>query len=731
MARFTFGAGNARKLLRLPLYALGFAATLVVPRTAELWVVGSGIGLGEGALPLYRAARARLGETTRVVWLATTDAELAEARGLGFDAELKRGWRGFRLTLRARVIVVTHGFGDVNRYATRGGFVVQLWHGIPLKRLHLDSPATLRVSFLPDHRVVRALVARAYRMAGRGIGLFPVASELVAARIASAFGVPRDRIVVTGDPRDDLLVEPRSTPCSTTAAPAPSSTPRPGATAPPTRSPRPPSSGERSPPGSTLATPSSTFGPTRSARATTRAARRAATASGCSAPTVVRDVNTVLPEIDVLLTDYSSIAFDYALLGRPIVFIAADLEHYAKRRGLYDGYREFSGGRYVTSWDAALARLEEALAGDEAALAHSTWLRDEYVDVDAGIDPGRGATERVLDEIAARLGGRAAPTVPTKPRPAVALESAAGSTVRLRIAGTVPAARLEGRRARVDGVLTRDGADTLATFELLAERWGSPGLALPSDSYRLLLETGTGWSSRTATAAPSDPALNNTAVNNTAATLEHLRFRATVAAEAGGLVVRVAPPLAADERGAAAQRRLEKQYRRARPEPEDAVFLEKLLRAVGILQSTRDRPCARRTQAGHPSLLERRRRVDRGSGGCRADRRGNPRVVARARGGPGARRERLAAQAVPPARPPEGAADLARHDAQATRPRPERAASAPASPCGANATGGMPCSRRTRTPRRSSARPTRCASRSGRRATRATTCCTTRSGLLA
>src|SRR5688572_6769431 len=128
MARFTFGAGNARKLLRLPLYALGFAATLVVPRTAKLWVVGSGIGLGEGALPLYRAARERLGETTRVVWLATTDAELTEARGLGFDAERKRGWRGFRLTLRARVIVVTHGFGDVNRYATRGGFVVQLWH---------------------------------------------------------------------------------------------------------------------------------------------------------------------------------------------------------------------------------------------------------------------------------------------------------------------------------------------------------------------------------------------------------------------------------------------------------------------------------------------------------------------------------------------------------------------------------------------------------------------------
>ena len=217
MARFTFGAGNLRKLLRLPLYALGALTTLVVPRTRRLWVFGSGIGVGEGALPLYRAAQKRLSADTRpadtrLVWLATTEAELTEARALGLDAERKTGWRGFRLTLRAQVLVVTHGFGDVNRYATRGGFVVQLWHGIPLKRLHLDSPAALRVSFLPNHRVVRAVVARGYRLAGRGIGLFPVASELVAARIASAFGIPRDRIVVTGDPRDDTLTAPRTSP---------------------------------------------------------------------------------------------------------------------------------------------------------------------------------------------------------------------------------------------------------------------------------------------------------------------------------------------------------------------------------------------------------------------------------------------------------------------------------------------------------------------------------------
>ncbi|GMA91996.1 hypothetical protein GCM10025869_25250 [Homoserinibacter gongjuensis] len=295
-ATFTFGAGNARKLLRLPLYALGAIAALLVPRTSKLWAFGCGIGLGEGALPLYRIARERLDDEVRLVWLASTDAELGEARSRGLDAVAKHSWRGFWLTLRARVLVVTHGYGDVNRYATAGAFVVQLWHGIPLKKLHLDSPATLRIRGVPDHRYVRALLARAYRFAGRGIDLFPVASELVAPRIATAFGVPLERIPALGDIRDDALLgrDPAEVRADarmlladaaspSTTRPAWCSTRPPGATGPPTPARRRARSGTSSPAGSRRATPCCSCAPTRWDSATTPRARRCRRASGCSA----------------------------------------------------------------------------------------------------------------------------------------------------------------------------------------------------------------------------------------------------------------------------------------------------------------------------------------------------------------------------------------------------------------------------------------------------------------
>src|ERR1700754_3124123 len=95
MASFTFGSGNARKLLRLPLYALGALTPSLFPRSPRRWAFGSGIGLGEGSLALYREARERLGPDIRLDWLATTDAELTAARVLGLEAVAKHSARGF------------------------------------------------------------------------------------------------------------------------------------------------------------------------------------------------------------------------------------------------------------------------------------------------------------------------------------------------------------------------------------------------------------------------------------------------------------------------------------------------------------------------------------------------------------------------------------------------------------------------------------------------------------
>ena len=591
MASFTFGAGNARKVLRLPLYALGALATLVVPRTPQLWVFGSGIGLGEGALPLYRAARTALPASVRLVWLAGSPAELAAARALGLDTQRRTGWRGFRLTLRARVLVVTHGFGDVNRFATRGGFVVQLWHGIPLKRLHLDSPAVLRLSFLPNHRLVRAAMASAYRFAGRGISLFPVASELVTPRIVSAFGVARDRVVVTGDPRDDVLLRGTAesrrasalTRLSDAVGPLPADA-RIVLSAPTWRDgdadPSAPDSAEWEAIADWLERTNSVL------LLRTHPLGKGDYARGPASSDRIRmlgvdalaEITPVLPAVDALVTDYSSIAFDYSLVGGAIVFLAPDVEHYATNHGLYVPYRSFTGGRQLGTWEHVRWALDEIAAGGPPAAANAAqvnWLREENFDLLDG-----HATERVLAEILRRSGvagtlGLLIEDVATAPTPRarvtrVNFEAAESPTLTIELdlgAGVEPlGVRWNGPRTQRHGSITVTSGGTTAKFRMLSPRWGTPELAMPSGDYRLTLDVSSGGRVAGTTRVQLAAELPRE--------LRHPLFRATVLAIAGGLVLRVSAPLEDDERGVVAQRRLERRYRRQRPPVEDAVFFE-------------------------------------------------------------------------------------------------------------------------------------------------------------
>ncbi len=409
MSRFTFAAGNARRLTAAPLYLLGALATRVLRRRSEIWAIGSGSGVGEGALALARHAR-QSDPTLRIVWLARSEADRAAAARHGFRAVLKDSMRGFRVTARAGVVIVTHGLGDVNRYAVRGGFLVQLWHGVPLKRIQLDAPVTFASGVLP--RVLPRLLRRAYRRSVSRVRLMPAAGDLAAERLSSAFGLPADRVVVTGDPRDDVVLN------------------------------RDPEAARREL-ADRLLLPRHRLGrvvlyaptwrdgePDPAAPAEEDWRQLAAWAEQAEATLVIRphhlgvgdyaegprrsdrirllppseapDVNPLLPAVDVLVTDYSSIAYDFCLTGRPILYLAPDLDAYTTSRGLYEPYERFSGGREVSTWGAILEQLRRLDADplyDRQVRGHTESVRAAH---HRHLD-GRN-TGRVYDEIRRRSG---------------------------------------------------------------------------------------------------------------------------------------------------------------------------------------------------------------------------------------------------------------------------------------------------------------------------------------
>jgi len=431
VASFSFGAGNAAKLVRIPLYAAGRVVTLLVPRTRDEWVFGCGAGIGDGALELWTLAAPR---AERAVWLVSSRQEARDAAARGIPTLPKHSVRGFWRTARARVVVMTHGFGDVNRYAVSGAFVAQLWHGIPLKRIGVDAPETLRPPALlrrrPFDGVVRAALRAMYRSAARRIDVLPAASHLVRGRLESAFGLDDRRVPVTGEPRVDVLSRGTARDRRTLARAAVAlavgdvdqatrlvlyaPTWRDGDEDPAIPDagvwralvdvlerndavllvrPHPLGAGEYVPP-----------------EPTTRVRMLASP--------VVADITPLLPAFDALITDYSSLAYDSALVPMPVVFLAPDVEEYAQRRGFYGRYEDVAGGDWARAWvqsagAGAVAQLEAVLADPQERSRRLERARAVSERVHAYRDGEN--TARVYRAIRTRLGG--APGAPLEGAP--------------------------------------------------------------------------------------------------------------------------------------------------------------------------------------------------------------------------------------------------------------------------------------------------------------------------
>nr|WP_201469341.1 CDP-glycerol glycerophosphotransferase family protein [Microbacterium hydrocarbonoxydans] len=408
MASFSFGSGNAAKLLRIPLYLVGRLGTALIPR-GERWVFGCGAGVGDGALALQRLVAAEGHDT---LWLTSSERERSDAAALGIPSVPKAALRGWWATARAGVLVVTHGLGDANRYANGGAFVVQLWHGIPLKRIGLDSPATVQVPDVPGAPVLRRLIALLYRSVAQRIRVLPAASHRARGRLESAFALGDDRVVVTGEPRVDVLSSGTVTERRRVATERISD-----------------AVGDVSPTARTiLYAPTWRDGAPDPAVPTAEQWVRIVTvleqhdaillvrshplgAGGYAPPiptdrvrslgsALLPDVTPALAAVDVLVTDYSSLAYDVGLLAMPVLFLAPDADDYAATRGFYGRFEDVAGEDPALDWDALLSRLVALLDDDaafEEASARSATLSAEM----HAFRDGRN-TRRVYETIRAR-----------------------------------------------------------------------------------------------------------------------------------------------------------------------------------------------------------------------------------------------------------------------------------------------------------------------------------------
>lgn len=114
---------------------------------------------------------------------------------------------------------------------------------------------------------------------------------------------------------------------------------------------------------------------------------------------VASDPYILLKKTDVLVTDYSSIYFDFLLLNRPIIFFSYDLDDYLTlSREMYWNYIDITPGEKTTTMDGLMTALLNAIHADgNYQRKYSKWrenLKKKVFDM-----PTNLAAPKLIDEI--------------------------------------------------------------------------------------------------------------------------------------------------------------------------------------------------------------------------------------------------------------------------------------------------------------------------------------------
>lgn len=343
----------------------------IVPKRKKLWVFGSSRGLmfKDNSKYLFLFLQKYYKKDIKSIWISKNKSLISELRNNKYPVFHKWSLKGIYYTLRAKVIIQSHGEGDVNLYLA-SGIRVNLWHGAPLKKIgfkNLNSDNFIyRVYYSKGWR--RIFYKLTWPSIFRKIDYLLATSDFYKKIFSEDFEIEERKIIVDGYPRNDILfesVEGMEIDVDQRLLERIRSEKRKGKTIlmymPTFRD------------SAKLLLEDIFDFPLLNKRlselnfylvlkihSSTMKAGEDKTSEHIGLCKSQSDSQPILSETDVLITDYSSVYFDFLLLNKPIIFYAYDLDDYLlKERKMYFNYEDITPGKIVKTFSELLEALQE------------------------------------------------------------------------------------------------------------------------------------------------------------------------------------------------------------------------------------------------------------------------------------------------------------------------------------------------------------------------------------
>ncbi len=366
----------------MPIYGLSY----LFPRNKEIWVFGSTFGRRFADSPkyLYLYINHNKTDTVRPIWISKKKELVSFLQKNRLEAYYLYSLKGIWYSLRAKVYLYDNYSKDICYTLSGGAKKINLWHGIPLKKIQKDNrfdrfrnPKNFRAKLYGIPRRISDEKPSDYVLS---------TSAYLAPIFSSAFHTKR--VLISGYPRNDCMVDNNIKVVSTKQERVTLDCI------------------ERWKVDKKIALYMPTFRDSEQMffevmnvkqfqlflarekivfivklHPKSKLNHEFSKLQGENIYIMDQeeDPYPLLIHMDFLVTDYSSIYFDFLLTGKPIIFFPYDLSEYLKAsREMYFDYHEFTPGRKVYNGD----EMEKALLEEDCYIEDRCRIRDKVFNLD-------------------------------------------------------------------------------------------------------------------------------------------------------------------------------------------------------------------------------------------------------------------------------------------------------------------------------------------------------------
>ncbi len=188
-----------KKILVFVAKNFAYILTFCVPKNKKIIIFGSWFGQKFADNPKYLFLAAMKDETLRPIWVTKSKSVYYELKQLGYPVVIYYSFASFLYHIRAASYVTATGKVDVLYWLTGGAHHIELWHGIPLKKIVYDDSFGLGKETTQTSRLKNFFHDRNYSIS--------FCSEAYRDIYKSAFRVSDSNLVCLGQPRNDVFFD--------------------------------------------------------------------------------------------------------------------------------------------------------------------------------------------------------------------------------------------------------------------------------------------------------------------------------------------------------------------------------------------------------------------------------------------------------------------------------------------------------------------------------------------